>query len=284
MKKLLALILLAGIAPKTYSQLIIKENFDKYTIGQPVENKTVAGGYSWEKYNTNQGDWIVSSDEKNSAGISPAIVSYKLSYPGYGEVEKAMELNAVNQKTGSESRITTFRFQDKGVTIGDTVYVAFLVNFSDMPNRRGATEFFNTYRVTQSYVNPKATGSCTSRGRIYAATDGQGNVAISFSKANDPVKSSIKFPKTSTALLVLKWKHNSNVSKGPNDFFHLYVNPDVSKTEQGNSANLTVAGDNEETEGGGDLRQLAFLQNSGKVAAKIGAIRVGKTFESIVKK
>jgi hypothetical protein len=284
MKKLLTILFVAALSSASYSQVVITEKFDKYNDGQPVENIKPSTPYAWEKYKTKAGDWIVSPEESKNVGESPKVVSFKLSYPGYDEVEKALDLNPSMQNVGSEAHVTTFRFQENSVAVGDSIYVAFLVNFSEMPNRRGAVDFFSLFRTTQSYINPASTSSSTSRGRLFVSTDAQGNVTVSVSKASQlSTNSSVKFPKTSTALLVLKWKHKSSVSKGPNDEFAIFVNPDLSKGELMNMANLTPARDNEETEGGGDLRQLAFYQNSGKILAKIGAIRVGKSFESIKK-
>ncbi len=247
------------VVPTVDPNLILEESFD-YTTGSLLEG---------------QGGWLVSTATADQGGLSPAIGENTLSYTGYGCTSgKSMLLDSVAQGiSGDLKRNTVLPFASDKLGVEDTIYTAFLVNFSAM-NSTSGKEFFAYLK--QGAANGDNT---TMRGRVMVAIQGNDKQFAIRKNSQTITAWSASSPKDETALLVVRYINRSTGSTKDPDHFCLYVNPDLTKSEAENAA-CRLEAEGNEADGGADLRYIAFRQM--KMNATIAGIRIAKTWAAAV--
>lgn len=250
MKKLLLILFL--IAPLSFSQLLLEENFD-YGLNDDSSLVTLT---------TN---WI-----RHSGAMGPAYSATGLTYPGYLSSGIGGAVSFTNGSSGVNDGDIHRRFSDS-VTTAQNIYTFFMVNLASARN-------------TSDYcfhVGPYTIGT-TFRGRVFFRNFGSGYVVgLSKSTETRTEDSSVVFNFNQTYLFVLKYIFNPAAADDDQVVLYAYDNT-FPLTEPG-SPILTLGPIG--TGVGSDpanIGSVAIRQGTNSPTGKIDGIRVGTSWESIV--
>lgn len=240
------------------------ENFSGHTISGNLE-----GTNGWV-----QGE-PTASESPRLKGESPIIESVSLSYPNYVASGSG---NVAVIDTGSVARKSMKALTYNGSAVlpvsGEKVYLAAMVNFT-------AFDTISTYREVFNFNKENAT---TDRGRIYAKVeDDMQTVTVSFSKGSNTDRNEstsltgLNLSINKTILFVLV---QSTVSGSSNDENILYINPDLSKSEQ-EQANVLLSPSNTAQSDYGTTNALYVALRQNGAGYKIGGIVATKSWSEL---
>uniref|UniRef100_A0A7V2ZLS7 T9SS type A sorting domain-containing protein n=1 Tax=Ignavibacterium album TaxID=591197 RepID=A0A7V2ZLS7_9BACT len=250
MKKLILILFL--IAPLSFSQLLLEENFDYGTADNP-DITTLA--LSWSRHSGTQG---------------PVYVAAGLNYSGYPSSGIGGAVSFTNGSSGVNDGDIHRRFSDS-VTIAQNIYTFFMVNLASARNT--ADYAF--------HVGPYTIGT-TFRGRVFFRNFGSGYVVgLSKSTETRTEDSSVVFNFNQTYLFVLKYIFNPAAADDDQCVLYAYDNT-FPLTEPG-SPILTIGPIG--TGVGSDpanIGAVAIRQGTNTPTGKVDGIRIATSWESIV--
>lgn len=266
MKKLFLLLIVCASAFSLSAQVFV-ENFETATVNGNVE------GYN---------NWYLCVKSGDNGGTSPKVGEGALFYTGYvgsniGNVavlDSAIGITSANQRIST--RIVKFGADTlKNNVVGQKIYTAFIANISSHSAR--------TYRDFFTYEGSKTSSS--TRGRVFAKINTAGDIfTVALSKNSSTAGVYIESTTISGLSLSTGVNHlfvfcYENIDGVDNDRNILYIDPDLSKTEEEQTNKLIstdVATDYGTTAGLGiNLRQRG-------IGAQIGGIRVGKSWAEVL--
>jgi hypothetical protein len=258
MKKLFLLSLVCFAAMALNAQVFI-ENFATAPINGNLE------GYN---------HWTVSQKSTDNLGVSPKIGEGALFYTGYAgsNIGNVAILDSINGNVAGTQRIST-----KIVTYGsDTLilanesktYFAFLAKISIDSKKSSLRDFFTLEGSVTSTNN---------RGRVFAKVTSAGALTFGITKNTTTMTESGIFSLDVNHLIVLVYQTVGTVAS--DDIVKLYIDPDLSKTEDQQTNVLTAA--DTQTDYSTSNRIGINLRQRG-IGAQIGGIRVGRTWNAVL--
>ncbi|MCB8993987.1 MAG: Ig-like domain-containing protein [Bacteroidales bacterium] len=261
--KRLFLLSLMFVTAVTLNAQVFTEYFQDATTGGDVE------GYN---------DWYVSFKSSEANGVSPIVDEETLFYDGYAgsDIGKSALLDSLVGQTSATQRIST-----KVVTFGsDTLmpmdgskmYAAFIVSI--LPYS------WNSYR--DFFTWEASSGSSFTRGRIFAKVLNDNmdlQLGVSKNSSSEITESEVMVGGVETYhLLVLVYE--AIAGDASNDVITLYIDPDPTKAEADQTVKL-VSTDVQSDYTSGSSKIKINLRQRG-IGAKIGGIRVGTSWESVL--
>jgi hypothetical protein len=247
-KNLLFCILVLGCISMSYGQLLLKEDFDKNSLGASY----VVGAA------------LDTTDWKNHSGTVPATIGAGLTYAGYAGsgIGNAVQLAA----GGASDYNRTFTAQTSG-----SVYAFFLVNVSAATT--GGDYFFHFSS------NPFNGGTTGIRGRVFAkgnTTADSVSFGLSFGSGNTAY-TGMNYKINTTYLCCFK----VNVNPGDNNdsvYFYVFAAPTLPTTDPKNPV-LGPVGDATTNDNIGGVGAIALRQGAGnQPTLRVDGIRVMTTW------
>lgn len=250
MKKLLLIILI--IAPLSFSQLLLEENFDYGTSDNP-DITTLAP--SWVRHSGSQG---------------PAYVATGLNYTDYPSSGIGGALSFTNGSSGTNDGDINRKFSDS-ITTAQNIYAFFMLNLA---SARTTRDYF-------FHLGPYTIGT-TFRGRVYARSFGSGFV-VGLSKFNETAieDTTVVFNLNQTYLFVLKYIFNPTAAN--DDQVVLYAYDTTFPSTEPGSPILTIGPIG--TGVGSDpanIGAVAIRQGSNSPTGVIDGIRIDTSWAQII--
>lgn len=249
------LVCMALTAMSAHAELWLEENFN-YPDGnleQADNSKLVLH------------QWMQSLKPADSLGTSPQVANRNLTYPGYisSGKGKVAVLDAAVGDDQSTQRISVYYLDTIGKRDTISMYAAFLFKPLSAKNTSG-----RDFAIWEGSV-----GSSMCRGRIFLAKNGDA-VKIGVSKNSSTINAwSGDIALGSTNLIVMKYEVVEGAS---NDVVKVFVNPGLKSTEDENTPLVT-------TDNATDMLVKGFGLRQRGNGAEIGGLRIGTTWEDVVK-
>ena len=209
--------------------------------------------------------WMQSLKPADANGTSPQVANRNLTYPGYisSGKGKVAVLDAHVGDDGSTQRISVYYLDTIGKRDTISMYAAFLFKPISAKNTSG-----RDFAIWEGSV-----GSSQCRGRIFLAKNGDA-VKIGVSKNSSTISAwSDNITLGSTNLIVMKYEVVEGAS---NDVVKVFVNPGLTSTEDENTPLVT-------TDNATDMLVKGFGLRQRGNGAEIGGLRIGTTWEDVVK-
>lgn len=209
--------------------------------------------------------WMQSLKAADANGTSPQVANRNLTYPGYiaSGRGKVAVLNAAVGDDASTQRISVYYLDTIGKRDTISMYAAFLFKPLSAKNTSG-----RDFAIWEGSV-----GSSQCRGRIFLAKNGDA-VKIGVSKNSSTINAwSSDIPIGSTNLIVMKYEVIDGAS---NDVVKVFVNPGLKSKEDENTPLVT-------TDNATDMLVKGFGLRQRGNGAEIGGLRIGTTWEDVVK-
>ena len=249
------LVCMALTAMSAHAELWLEENFN-YPDGnleQADNSKLVLH------------QWMQSLKPADANGTSPQVANRNLTYPGYisSGKGKVAVLDAAVGDESSTQRISVYYLDTIGKRDTISMYAAFLFKPLSAKNTSG-----RDFAIWEGSV-----GSSMCRGRIFLAKNGDA-VKIGVSKNSSTINAwSGDIAIGSTNLIVMKYEVVEGAS---NDVVKVFVNPGLKSTEDENTPLVT-------TDNATDMLVKGFGLRQRGNGAEIGGLRIGTTWEDVVK-
>lgn len=249
------LVCMALTAMSAHAELWLEENFN-YPDGnleQADNSKLVLH------------QWMQSLKPADANGTSPQVADRNLTYPGYisSGKGKVAVLDAAVGDESSTQRISVYYLDTIGKRDTISMYAAFLFKPLSAKNTSG-----RDFAIWEGSV-----GSSMCRGRIFLAKNGDA-VKIGVSKNSSTINAwSGDIAIGSTNLIVMKYEVVEGAS---NDVVKVFVNPGLKSTEDENTPLVT-------TDNATDMLVKGFGLRQRGNGAEIGGLRIGTTWEDVVK-
>ncbi len=209
--------------------------------------------------------WMQSLKPADANGTSPQVADRNLTYPGYisSGKGKVAVLDAAVGDESSTQRISVYYLDTIGKRDTISMYAAFLFKPLSAKNTSG-----RDFAIWEGSV-----GSSMCRGRIFLAKNGDA-VKIGVSKNSSTINAwSGDIALGSTNLIVMKYEVVEGAS---NDVVKVFVNPGLKSTEDENTPLVT-------TDNATDMLVKGFGLRQRGNGAEIGGLRIGTTWEDVVK-
>lgn len=209
--------------------------------------------------------WMQSLKPADANGTSPQVADRNLTYPGYfsSGKGKVAVLDAAVGDESSTQRISVYYLDTIGKRDTISMYAAFLFKPLSAKNTSG-----RDFAIWEGSV-----GSSMCRGRIFLAKNGDA-VKIGVSKNSSTINAwSGDIAIGSTNLIVMKYEVVEGAS---NDVVKVFVNPGLKSTEDENTPLVT-------TDNATDMLVKGFGLRQRGNGAEIGGLRIGTTWEDVVK-
>lgn len=249
------LVCMALTAMSAHAELWLEENFN-YPDGnleQADNSKLVLH------------QWMQSLKPADANGTSPQVANRNLTYPGYisSGKGKVAVLDAAVGDESSTQRISVYYLDTIGKRDTISMYAAFLFKPLSAKNTSG-----RDFAIWEGSV-----GSSMCRGRIFLAKNGDA-VKIGVSKNSSTINAwSGDIDLGSTNLIVMKYEVVEGAS---NDVVKVFVNPGLKSKEDENTPLVT-------TDNATDMLVKGFGLRQRGNGAEIGGLRIGTTWEDVVK-
>lgn len=249
------LVCMALTAMSAHAELWLEENFN-YPDGnleQADNSKLVLH------------QWMQSLKPADANGTSPQVADRNLTYPGYisSGKGKVAVLDAAVGDESSTQRISVYYLDTIGKRDTISMYAAFLFKPLSAKNTSG-----RDFAIWEGSV-----GSSMCRGRIFLAKNGDA-VKIGVSKNSSTINAwSGDIAIGSTNLIVMKYEVIEGAS---NDVVKVFVNPGLTSKEDENTPLVT-------TDNATDMLVKGFGLRQRGNGAEIGGLRIGTTWEDVVK-
>lgn len=249
------LVCMALTAMSAHAELWLEENFN-YPDGnleQADNSKLVLH------------QWMQSLKPADANGTSPQVANRNLTYPGYisSGKGKVAVLDAAVGDESSTQRISVYYLDTIGKRDTISMYAAFLFKPLSAKNTSG-----RDFAIWEGSV-----GSSMCRGRIFLAKNGDA-VKIGVSKNSSTINAwSGDIALGSTNLIVMKYEVVEGAS---NDVVKVFVNPGLKSKEDENTPLVT-------TDNATDMLVKGFGLRQRGNGAEIGGLRIGTTWEDVVK-
>lgn len=264
MKKHFLLIIMLVAAISMNAQVFV-ENFATATIGSALE------GYNF---------WYVCAKSTDNLGVSPKISEGALFYTGYAgsNIGNTAVLDPAIGSTSSNQRISTraitFAAGDTLKPIaGQKIYAAFMINF--------AADSYTSQRDFFTFEG--SVSSSSTRGRLFAKLTGGTDITFAISKNSSTsgvyVESALMAGAVGINHLIVMCYEG--IAGDLNDIISVYIDPDLSKTEAAQTSKLTATDTQAQSDYSVSIPFRINLRQRG-TSAKIGGIRVGKTWDEVV--
>ncbi len=249
------LVCMALTAMSAHAELWLEENFN-----YPDGNLEQADNSQLVLH-----QWMQSLKQADANGKSPQVADRKLTYPGYISSGKG-KVAVLDAEVGGESstqRISVYYLDTIGKRDTISMYAAFLFKPLSAKNTSG-----RDFAIWEGSV-----GSSQCRGRIFLAKNGDA-VKIGVSKNSSTINAwSGDIALGSTNLIVMKYEVVEGAS---NDVVKVFVNPGLTSTEDENTPLVT-------TDNATDMLVKGFGLRQRGNGAEIGGLRIGTTWEDVVK-
>lgn len=209
--------------------------------------------------------WMQSLKPADANGTSPQVADRNLTYPGYisSGKGKVAVLDAAVGDESSTQRISVYYLDTIGKRDTISMYAAFLFKPLSAKNTSG-----RDFAIWEGSV-----GSSMCRGRIFLAKNGDA-VKIGVSKNSSTINAwSGDIALGSTNLIVMKYEVIEGAS---NDVVKVFVNPGLTSKEDENTPLVT-------TDNATDMLVKGFGLRQRGNGAEIGGLRIGTTWEDVVK-
>ena len=209
--------------------------------------------------------WMCSLKPADANGTSPLVANRNLTYPGYiaSGKGKVAVLDAAVGDDASTQRISVYYLDTIGKRDTISMYAAFLFKPLSAKNTSG-----RDFAIWEGSV-----GSSMCRGRVFLAKDGDA-VKIGVSKNSSTISTwSGNLAIGSTNLIVMKYEVVEGAS---NDVVKVFVNPALDSKENENTPLVT-------TDNATDMLVKGFGLRQRGNGAEIGGLRIGTTWEDVVK-
>ena len=209
--------------------------------------------------------WMQSLKPADANGTSPQVANRNLTYPGYiaSGKGKVAVLDAAVGDDASTQRISVYYLDTIGKRDTISMYAAFLFKPLSAKNTSG-----RDFAIWEGSV-----GSSMCRGRVFLAKDGDA-VKIGVSKNSSTISTwSGNLAIGSTNLIVMKYEVVEGAS---NDVVKVFVNPALDSKENENTPLVT-------TDNATDMLVKGFGLRQRGNGAEIGGLRIGTTWEDVVK-
>lgn len=249
------LVCMALTAMSAHAELWLEENFN-----YPDGNLEQADNSQLVLH-----QWMQSLKPADANGKSPQVADRNLTYPGYisSGKGKVAVLDATVGDDGSTQRISVYYLDTIGKRDTISMYAAFLFKPLSAKNTSG-----RDFAIWEGSV-----GSSMCRGRIFLAKNGDA-VKIGVSKNSSTISAwSGDIAIGSTNLIVMKYEVVEGAS---NDVVKVFVNPGLTSTEDENAPLVT-------TDNATDMLVKGFGLRQRGNDAEIGGLRIGTTWEDVVK-
>lgn len=249
------LVCMALTAMSAHAELWLEENFN-----YPDGNLEQADNSQLVLH-----QWMQSLKPADANGKSPQVADRNLTYPGYisSGKGKVAVLDATVGDDGSTQRISVYYLDTIGKRDTISMYAAFLFKPLSAKNTSG-----RDFAIWEGSV-----GSSMCRGRIFLAKNGDA-VKIGVSKNSSTISAwSDDIALGSTNLIVMKYEVVEGAS---NDVVKVFVNPGLTSTEDENTPLVT-------TDNATDMLVKGFGLRQRGNGAEIGGLRIGTTWEDVVK-
>lgn len=252
MKKLLLIIFL--IAPLSFSQLLLEENFDYGTSDNPDITTLTS---NWVRHSGTQG---------------PAYVATGLTYTDYPSSGIGGAISFTNGSSGTNDGDINRKFPDS-ITTAQNIYAFFMLN---LVSARATADYY-------FHLGPYTIGT-TFRGRVYARSFGSGFVVgLSKSGTSGTIveDTTVVFNLNQTYLLVLKYIFNPTAAD--DDQVVLYAYDSTFPLTEPGSPILTIGPIG--TGVGSDpanIGAVAIRQGTNTPTGFVDGIRIGTNWEQIV--
>lgn len=249
------LVCMALTAMSAHAELWLEENFN-----YPDGNLEQADNSQLVLH-----QWMPSLKPADANGTSPQVADRNLTYPGYisSGKGKVAVLDATVGDDGSTQRISVYYLDTIGKRDTISMYAAFLFKPLSAKNTSG-----RDFAIWEGSV-----GSSQCRGRIFLAKNGDA-VKIGVSKNSSTINAwSGDIAIGSTNLIVMKYEVVEGAS---NDVVKVFVNPGLTSTEDENIPLVT-------TDNATDMLVKGFGLRQRGNGAEIGGLRIGTTWEDVVK-
>lgn len=249
------LVCMALTAMSAHAELWLEENFN-----YPNGNLEQADNSQLVLH-----QWMQSLKPADANGTSPQVANRNLTYPGYisSGKGKVAVLDAHVGDDGSTQRISVYYLDTIGKRDTISMYAAFLFKPLSAKNTSG-----RDFAIWEGSV-----GSSMCRGRIFLAKNGDA-VKIGVSKNSSTISAwSGDIAIGSTNLIVMKYEVVEGAS---NDVVKVFVNPGLTSTEEENTPLVT-------TDNATDMLVKGFGLRQRGNGAEIGGLRIGTTWEDVVK-
>lgn len=249
------LVCMALTAMSAHAELWLEENFN-----YPDGNLEQADNSQLVLH-----QWMPSLKQADANGKSPQVADRNLTYPGYISSGKG-KVAVLDAEVGGESstqRISVYYLDTIGKRDTISMYAAFLFKPLSAKNTSG-----RDFAIWEGSV-----GSSQCRGRIFLAKNGDA-VKIGVSKNSSTINAwSGDITLGSTNLIVMKYEVVEGAS---NDVVKVFVNPGLTSTEDENTPLVT-------TDNATDMLVKGFGLRQRGNDAEIGGLRIGTTWEDVVK-
>lgn len=249
------LVCMALTAMSAHAELWLEENFN-----YPDGNLEQADNSQLVLH-----QWMQSLKQADANGTSPQVADRNLTYPGYisSGKGKVAVLDAAVGDDASTQRISVYYLDTIGKRDTISMYAAFLFKPISAKNTSG-----RDFAIWEGSV-----GSSQCRGRIFLAKNGDA-VKIGVSKNSSTISAwSGDIVLGSTNLIVMKYEVVEGAS---NDVVKVFVNPGLTSTEEENTPLVT-------TDNATDMLVKGFGLRQRGNGAEIGGLRIGTTWEDVVK-
>ncbi|MBR4520510.1 MAG: hypothetical protein IKO63_03770 [Paludibacteraceae bacterium] len=249
------LVCMALTAMSAHAELWLEENFN-----YPDGNLEQADNSQLVLH-----QWMQSLKQEDANGTSPQVANHNLTYPGYisSGKGKVAVLDAAVGDDKSTQRISVYYLDTIGKRDTISMYAAFLFKPLSAKNTSG-----RDFAIWEGSV-----GSSMCRGRIFLAKNGDA-VKIGVSKNSSTINAwSGDIAIGSTNLIVMKYEVIEGAS---NDVVKVFVNPGLKTKEDENTPLVT-------TDNATDMLVKGFGLRQRGNGAEIGGLRIGTTWEDVVK-
>lgn len=223
--------------------------------------------------------WNRGGKTSDRAGSNPVIPASTLKYSNYIDNEKGKEIELVNLPLNGESTVTRasiYSLKRDYTYSNNDYYLAALVQINEATGKGDVLTFDGNYTANGQ------------RGRLFVKNSGSGYI-LGLGWNGDPTKWSDELAFGTTHLVVMKIHPlEAGNQTGSVESASLYIDPDLSKDEAGNTIFATVDGTGEivasgSTKGIKSIRGITVRQRS-KIAGKLAGLRFGETWADVVKK
>ena len=249
------LVCMALTAMSAHAELWLEENFN-----YPDGNLEQADNSQLVLH-----QWMQSLKPADANGTSPQVANRNLTYPGYisSGKGKVAVLDAAVGDDQSTQRISVYYLDTIGKRDTISMYAAFLFKPLSAKNTSG-----RDFAIWEGSV-----GSSMCRGRVFLAKNGDA-VKIGVSKNSSTINAwSGDIALGSTNLIVMKYEVVEGAS---NDVVKVFVNPGLTSKEDENTPLVT-------TDNATDMLVKGFGLRQRGNGAEIGGLRIGTTWEDVVK-
>lgn len=257
------LVCMALTAMSAHAELWLEENFN-----YPDGNLEQADNSQLVLH-----QWMQSLKPADANGTSPQVANRNLTYPGYiasGKGKVAVLDAAVGDESATQ-RISVYYLDTIGKRDTISMYAAFLFKPLSTPNTSGRDFAIWEGSSSGSQVRGRLVMSKPSS----SATTVQLGISKNESKATSALSTELELG--SVNLVVMKYEYHPG---GQNDVVKLWVNPSLNKTEEENAALVCSDADRN---GKTDMIVRGFGLRQRGNGAEIGGLRIGTTWEDVVK-